>query len=755
MSNIVPYQQPQTATMASNQQFCLGQQNPTTNATASALARLAGVLGANKEANSSLSTFFKNAAKVQPLFVDGMEPAASLVSKPILNQTLQALAASQETRFLILALVTAVVASVFFGHKLSENYWLLPLILVSVTLIPIMIEKSILSIPVKSQIQYLDTTQRGLLNLARGFENFDFVIKMAAIALMGIVALQKYQNPSDGINTSFSQTAMICTAVFMLMPQLSAKLLKDVEAGLVRPVRDLLRCSYATSEILSSKDDEQTIGSSLKRILTEERKHIFAELPSDIKDQYIRVIEFEKTLLTQIKPAFITNIGEAQTWLDKAEKAYKDEQEKPLFSYNTSFLARFGVGSEEESTLQRKKQDAVYLKELARNGCLRRLRDLKTQFAKEETYCEEAKKQLDDLITSSQNPTKYRELIQILLSSRKWHHAFIQRCQSLSTTQSVVQTAGKTMHFTAKVAQILTQDRPGTFGRVMADSIIQASEKLAGDQEKLKLTARHIVVSTAINGITTLLAPQVSKCFLNLIVPFLIQKIGSSFSPEVSFFATQVAALYGYITFMSLVSGLQEVYSPSNIAQSNAIPLRTFAGNVVEFLATRPQTISELLEDVPTQKEQAREAFNHLLRIVEDKDFSIFTSHRALLEDLKYLGISTRILPDKKIRLIEGLQGPIGFSIDSLAAIIKRLNPSVQNPQHTSLLLEDATPEQGAVSSQPAPTASMQTVSMQTASGSGYTHLFKALARYSDVKSGSFQNDPNSSHYSDLERIHS
>lgn len=313
--------------------------------TTAALARLTQAATVNKE--SGRFNRFKNIAKIQPFLVDTAEPFVSLGMKPLVGAALRFTTISPEWRLLTLATITAIVGTCVFNHKIKDNRCLIPIIIFATAALPLLIEKCLISVPTAFHIKRLNMVQRAILNLANKCENYDFLIKAAAAALTLIIAHQKYQNSSDLINTSFPQTAIICAAAFMLMPQLTSKLLKDIEAGLVRPIGNLLKAYSAISELANSENPV----SCLADILENERGKLFTVLPFEIQEQYLHVISLEALYKKETEPRFSAERKKIEDKLNAARAKYDLEQKKPLSSYKTILT----FTTQDQSLLEQKK----------------------------------------------------------------------------------------------------------------------------------------------------------------------------------------------------------------------------------------------------------------------------------------------------------------------------------------------------------------------------------------------------------------
>lgn len=300
------------------------------------------------------------------------------------------------------------------------------------------------------------------------------------------------------------------------------------------------------------------------------------------------------------------------------------------------------------------------------------------------------------MIEASNYPQDIKAVVEDLKASASWHHSIVNNCTRFTAQTTFVQTASGAIAFSARAARIITQGHPDSLIHTGASAVAQAADcytKITESKQRLLSNARNILIATATNGGSKLIAPHASKFFLNFIAPSLIQQIASNFDSNWSFAVTQVASFYGWLAFMSLISGLQDVYSSSNIASSNALPVHALAANAVEFLATRPQTISELLTNTPTETATAKKTFDALLTQIQDPNCSIFTSHTDILKHLKTLGILTKTLPVKMQTTFENFETAINLALRALKPIFHHQRDQTAQ-QEPPLLLEDAPVEQ-------------------------------------------------------------
>lgn len=633
----------------SDERFRLLQEETTTTA---ALARIIDVGVAHRSTGTYAK--LKDLVKVQPLIVNGIEPAASfIITKPLVTGTLNTLVAAKELRITVLALTTFLVCGAIFGFKVPADSKIAALSLSMIVLVPALIEKFLISVSAETHISRIDSSQRAVLALSQGVENSAYFMQAMSGMLAAYTVLQLVNDPSRGFDTPFSQTSMIVAASLGMMPNVMAKLLRDVEAAVLRPCKNAVRAGYVTSQLIDSPIEALSSASQL------EREKALLKLPLDIRNAYFESLRATKTYVKRHQ-ALVPLIQKSQTELVKATSDITSEEAKDLEAYRTFMDSVVGLFSTvTEASLQERKDQKLALLTAAR----RRIEELlQSHIQNDEAQAEILANHnafLDNLLAQRGVRPEIREIVNQLKRTLPSHYQFVNKCKTVARTISIAKTTVKVTAGAAAVAtaatatfgsgnsQVLAQ-QIGRRGLTAAGSVTRAYLEYEAKKQRI-FTAAH---DLAIGSVAKVASPIISKLALNILIPLAIRHIFDFYDPSLSFYASQTASFYGWVAFTHLMLGLNSVYSEENFIASTREPVITAAHKVVDFLLHKPQSYREIfglerpLGD--TTQAQAHEALDTLIDSMTDSVELLVPRAQTALTALADLGLATRVINDQK-----------------------------------------------------------------------------------------------------------
>lgn len=633
----------------SDERFRQLQEETTTTA---ALARIIDVGAAHRSTGTYAK--LKDLVKVQPLIVNGIEPAASfIITKPLVTGTLNTLVAAKELRITVLALTTFLVCGAIFGFKVPADSKIAALSLSMIVLVPALIEKFLISVSTETHISRIDSTQRAVLALSQGVENLAYFMQAMSGMLAAYTVLQLYKDPSRGFDTPLSQTSMIVAASLGIMPNVVAKLLRDVEAAVLRPCKNAVRAGYVTSQLIDSPIEALSSASQL------EREKALLKLPPEIRDAYFASLRATKTYVTRHQ-ALAPLIQQSQRDLDKASTDITLENAKDLETYRTFMDSVYRIfSSVSAENLQERKDQKIASLTAAR----RRIEEsLQSHIQNDEAQAEILATQntiLDDLLARRDVKPEIREIINQLKRTLPSHYQFVNKCKTIATTIAIAKTTAKvtagaaalataaTATFGSGNAQVLAQ-QIGRRGITAAGSVTRAYLEYEAKKQRI-FTAAH---DLAIGSVAKIASPIISKLALNILIPMAIRHIYDFYDPSLSFYASQTASFYGWVAFTHLMLGLNSVYSEEKFLASTREPVITAAHKVVDFLLHKPQSYGEIFRlERPLggrTSTQAHAALDTLIDSMTDSEELLVPRAQTALTALADLGLATRVINDQK-----------------------------------------------------------------------------------------------------------
>lgn len=626
--------------------------------TLAAAGRIADVLRANKSTGTLAK--LKNTAKVQPLVVDVLEPlASSTVVSPVVKCTVANLIASPQERIITEALIIAVVAGAFFSHQLKKDTRLMALVAFAMIALPILIDKIFIEPPAETHIRRMNDTSRIMMCASKTINNYQTLSRLAAAGLFAVVAYQKFNDSiKSPIDTNFLQTTAICVASLLMMPRVTSKLIQDLEAVTLRPLRDCARASVLVSNLVKSPAETLALSAKMDREAT------FLKLPPRVREAYLAVLTSAKTLQKQ-EESLSKPLERLTRDISLKTQQITLEQRKGLDDYKSSFhfIARL-LTTVTEDTLRERQQSAIAALTQQRTSLQQEMAALEGQLRACADLFRANQATLNTLITNSGAEEEIRPLINQLTQTCLSHHLFVKRCQSLSKAATITKYTGAALGAGAVatsigVAAFSSNQRHRQLAAQALDRGAHAATKVLNIKDavdsklyQIQSSSKDIIAGAG----SKVLSPVISKLALNALAPIAIQSLATYFNPSLAEASLQFSHILGWFGFISLISQLHSAYSEQNMRLSTHGSARYAAQRAVDFLVATPQNPLEVLCAQPShRKESAAHAHIALRKLYKSAliaEGSLASRATIALVALRDLGFHTRVLDREKANKI-------------------------------------------------------------------------------------------------------